>query len=92
MNNNANVSLEEVKFLCISTGEELKAAFDYLDRQSKSTDGEIKRMFAHISEEEFKHAAMNIAKLAKMDNNFAACLYDYMNSDDIVGAEDEHGE
>lgn len=76
----------------MSTGEELKAVFDYLDRSSKSTDPEIKRMFSHIAEEEFKHAAMNIAKLAKMDNNFAACLYDYMNSDDIVGAEDEHDE
>lgn len=82
--------MEEIKFLCISTGEELKAAFDYLDRQSKSSDEEIKKMFAHISEEEFKHAAMYIAKLAKLDNNFASCLLHYMNSEDIVDSEEEH--
>lgn len=37
--------------------------------------------------EELKHAAMQIAKLAKDDNEFAACLFEYMNADDIVEAE-----
>lgn len=44
-------------------------------------------MWGHIMCEELKHAAMQIAKLAKDDNEFAAYLFEYINSDDIVEAE-----
>ena len=82
-----NTPLEEVKSLCISAWEELKAAFDYVDRASRCTDKEIIDMFNHISCEEFKHAAMHIAKLAKLDNNFYCYLVDFMESENIVEAE-----
>lgn len=73
--------------LCLSVGEELKAAADYRDRALESSDDEANRIWGHIMCEELKHAAMQIAKLAKDDNEFAACLYEYMNADDIVEAE-----
>lgn len=78
--------------LCISVGEELKAAADYRDRALQSSDDEAKRIFGHIMCEELKHAAMEIAKLAKDDNEFAAYLYEYINSDDIVAVEEHEDE
>lgn len=85
-----NTDLNEVKALCISAWEKLKAAFDYLDRATKCTDKDIVRMMEHISQEEFKHAAMHIATIAKMDNNFCSWLYDFMNADSIVDAEEHN--
>lgn len=76
--------------LCISVGEELKAAADYRDRALKSSDDESKRIFWHIMCEELKHAAMQIVRLAKDDNEFAAYLYEYMNADDIVAVEESY--
>lgn len=73
--------------LCISVGEELKAAADYRDRALNCVDDEAKEIFGHIMCEELKHAAMQIAKLAKDDNEFAAYLYEFINSDNIVDVE-----
>ena len=74
--------------LCISVGEELKAAADYRDRALRTWESEeAKLIFGHIMCEELKHAAMQIALLAKDDNDFAAYLYEFMNSDSIIETE-----
>lgn len=74
--------------LCISIGEELKAASDYRQRALRCPDDEAKRIFGHIMCEELKHAAMQIAKLAKDDNEFASYLVEFINADDIVAFEE----
>lgn len=78
--------------LCLSVGEELKAAADYRDRALQGSDDEAIRIWGHIMCEELKHAAMQIAKLAKDDNEFAAYLYEYMNADDILAVEEQYDE
>lgn len=85
------LSPETFKDLCISVGEELKAASDYRMRALQCVDDEAKKIFGHIMCEELKHAAMQIAKLAKDDNEFAAYLYEFMNSEDIVETEESIG-
>lgn len=83
-----NLSLTEVKNLCISTWEELKAVSDYLNRADEATDKETKQIFEHIAQEEFKHAAMHIAKLAKCYEEFGNHLWDFIQADNIVKLEE----
>lgn len=78
--------------LCISVWEELKAASDYRQKALRSTDGELNKIFTHIMCEELNHAAMQIAKIAKDDNDFACSLWEYLNADNIIELEDGHVE
>ena len=87
-----NLSLIEVKNLCISTWEELKAVSDYLNRAEEATDKETKQIFEHVAQEEFKHAAMHIARLAKCYEEFGNHLWDFIQADNIVKLEESQDE
>lgn len=87
-----DLSLTEVKNLCISTWEELKAVADYLQRAQESVDDETVQIFHHVAQEEFKHAAMHIAKLAKCYEEFGNHLWDFIQADNIVKLEESQDE
>lgn len=87
-----DLTLIEVKNLCISTWEELKAVSDYLNRAEEATDKETKQIFEHVAQEEFKHAAMHIAKLAKCYEWFGNHLWDFIQADNIVKLEESQDE
>lgn len=87
-----NLSLTEVKNLCISTWEKLKAVADYLQRAKESVDDETVQIFHHVAQEEFRHAAMHIARLAKCYEEFGNHLWDFMQADNIVKLEESQDE
>jgi hypothetical protein len=70
----------------------LKAVADYLQRAQESVDDETVQIFHHIAQEEFKHAAMHIAKLTKCYEEFGNHLWDFIQSDNIVKLEESQDE
>lgn len=89
MSNEKQLSAQEIEWLALSIGEELKAFADYLSRWALATDEEVKQVYNHIMIEELKHAAMEIAILAKDNPEFGCYLFEYLNADSILDAENK---
>lgn len=71
-----------IKSLCLSIWEEAKAIADYIERWESCWDDSWQRLFQHIADEEAKHLAMFISKLASMYPALSDSLMKYQISED----------
>ena len=89
MSNEKQLSPKEIEWLTLSIWEELKAFSDYLNRGVLATDDELKKVYNHVMVEELKHAAMQIAILAKDNPDFGCYIFEFLNADTVLESEED---
>lgn len=88
-NQKQQLSPKEIEWLTLSIWEELKAFSDYLNRGVLATDDELKEVYNHVMVEELKHAAMQIAILAKDNPDFGCYIFEFLNADNVLDTEED---
>lgn len=74
----------------VSLQEELEAVDWYRQRADATDDEPLRQILLHHMREEIEHACMLFEWLRRRDNDFAAHIATYLNSEEPIAAIEEH--